>query len=170
MMWQTKEPGIDFILFETIPSYLEAQAIRKLIHSSTQLRLPPVGVSFSCNSDHTISDGTLLQKCLEEFHSMPQVFAVGVNCTKPRFIPGLIQELTKEKEEKTILLYPDGGEEWDAVARHWKPDTHVPIDMFGSCMAEWACKQLKGKKIMIGGCCGTGPAHIASVKKHVALE
>lgn len=101
---------------------------------------------------------------------MPQVFAVGVNCTKPRFIPGLIQELTKEKEEKTILLYPDGGEEWDAVARHWKPDTHVPIDMFGSCMAEWACKQLKDKKIMIGGCCGTGPAHIASVKKHVALE
>lgn len=142
---------------------MEAQAIRKLIHSSPMTL--PVGISFSCNSDHTISDGTLLKECLEEFHSMSQVFAVGVNCTKPRFIPGLIQQL--KEQDKTILIYPDGGEEWDAVARNWKQDTHVPIDMFGSCMAEWTCKQLEGKHVILGGCCGTGPAHIASVKKHV---
>lgn len=134
------------------------------------MNLPPVGISFSCNSDNTISDGTLLQHCLEEFHSMSQVFAIGVNCTKPRFIPGLLQVLKEKEQEKTILLYPDGGEEWDAVARNWKQDTQVPIDTFGSCMAEWASKQLDGTRIMLGGCCGTGPAHIASVKKHVVAS
>lgn len=158
------EPGVDFILFETIPSLLEAQAIRELIKSKTDLLQGlPVGVSFSCRSNECVSDGSLLKDCIAEFEDLHQVFAVGVNCTKPRYIAGLLGILaaSPSTKGKALLLYPDGGEEWDAEARSWKTDTKVPVDVFGSLMAQW-CRD-SGKRMILGGCCGTGPAHIKSL-------
>lgn len=163
----TVEPGIDFILFETVPSFMEAQAIRQLVLEDT--KLPPVGVSFSCRSEEHVSDGTLLSECISVFNNVPGVFAVGVNCTKPKYIPALVRVLAdsnnRNNNEKAILLYPDGGEEWDPVARSWNFEQKVPIDVFGTSMAEW--DKVAGTRMILGGCCGTGPRHIASIRNHL---
>ncbi|KAI7861150.1 Homocysteine S-methyltransferase [Circinella umbellata] len=162
-----QEPGINFILFETIPSYLEAQAIRKLIQEEKELQLPPVAVSFSCRSNDQISDGTPLQKCLDTLVDEDIIFGIGVNCTKPKFIPGLLDILLGNKNnKKAILLYPDGGEEWDAIARSWNSETKMPTDVFGHSMAGWA-KEIEnrtGQKVLLGGCCGCGPSHISCIR------
>ncbi|KAI8144331.1 homocysteine S-methyltransferase 2-like protein [Fennellomyces sp. T-0311] len=159
-----QEPGIDFLLFETIPSFLEAQAIQQLVKDDPSL--PPVAVSFSCRSNEHISDGTPMQAAVDTLADLNRVFAIGVNCTKPKFIPSLLNILLNEKNKKTVLLYPDGGEEWDAIARSWRSETKVPTDVFGASMANWATQVGKaGQNIILGGCCGTSPAHIRACRR-----
>jgi S-methylmethionine-dependent homocysteine/selenocysteine methylase len=64
-----------------------------------------------------------------------------------------------------LLLYPDGGKEWDPIAREFKPG--------GMSIHEWtasvreavlAAGGEEGKEvwdeIVVGGCCNTGPEHI----------
>ncbi|KAL0094467.1 Homocysteine S-methyltransferase [Phycomyces blakesleeanus] len=157
-----KEPGIDMILFETIPSTIEVEAIRTIVKSRTDL--PPVGVSFACRSDDQISDGTLLSTCLDQLDGLPNVFALGINCTKPRFISSLLSIANQHtsKTDKAILLYPDAGAEWDPIGRCWHSDKVTP-EAFGKQMAEFTNQY--GPKMVVGGCCGTSPAHIQSYLK-----
>lgn len=151
---------------------MEAQAIRELVTTGVKRPIPPVGVSFSCRSNEQISDGTPLSACINVLANVPGIFAVGVNCTKPKYIPSLIDVLTNtlkqtSRNELAILLYPDGGEEWDAVARSWNSKQKVPVDAFGSSMAEWDRLCGATTRMILGGCCGTGPKHIASIRNHL---
>ena len=47
-----------------------------------------------------------------------QVEAIGVNCTDPRYVEALIGEIRKETD-KTVAVYPNRGEVWDAVNKKW---------------------------------------------------
>ncbi|KAF7732171.1 hypothetical protein EC973_006426 [Apophysomyces ossiformis] len=162
-----QEPGIDFVLFETIPSLAEAKAIRDLVADSA-LPLPPLAISFSCQSNDQIADGTPLDTVLALFDSLEQVFAVGVNCTKIRLIPSLLSNVAKHAtlSGKTLLCYPDGGAEWDAVARSWKEESKLSSEAF----ARTVDKDIKpfGKNVIVGGCCGTGPAHIQCLRRLIS--
>ncbi|CEG71579.1 hypothetical protein RMATCC62417_07291 [Rhizopus microsporus] len=164
---QSKESKVDFILFETIPSALEARAIASIV-SDFDL-LPPVAVSFQCRSDHDIADGTPLQDVLALFDTIDHVFATGINCTKPQFIESLIDIIVKhnkaQNSQKVLLLYPDGGEVWDAVARTWDTSCKLPEDKFGYLMAK--CVKEYGPRVIVGGCCGTGFTHIRNLKSHL---
>ncbi|KAJ2955570.1 hypothetical protein NQZ79_g8459 [Umbelopsis isabellina] len=155
--------GIDMILFETIPCYQEAQAIQQLLK---HVKYPvPVMVSFSCNSSHTVCHGEPISDCVALFNDMDQVIAVGVNCTKPRYISSLLQDIKSTAPNKTIIVYPDGGEEWDAEARSWVSGSQVGADAFGRMCKKWADQF--GPDIIIGGCCGTTQEHIASITQNI---
>ena len=43
---------------------------------------------------------------------------IGVNCTKPEYITGLIHKI-KENCDIPIGVYPNSGEEYDAVKKVW---------------------------------------------------
>ncbi|KAG5052459.1 hypothetical protein JHK87_004657 [Glycine soja] len=47
-----------------------------------------------------------------------KVVAVGINCTPPRFIHGLIV-LLKRVTTKPIVIYPNSGETYDADLKEW---------------------------------------------------
>ncbi|KAI7901810.1 Homocysteine S-methyltransferase [Cokeromyces recurvatus] len=165
---------VDFILFETIPSYLEVQAIRKLIldyscqeaddDDDDKILLPPIAVSFQCRSGEDIADGTPMLRALEDLIDLELVFALGFNCTKPKFVPALLHTIAQplQHHQKAILAYPDGGEEWDMITKSWDPTTKLPEASFGSMMATFI-KQY-GPRIIVGGCCGTRPSHIRHIK------
>ena len=54
------------VLFETIPSYIEAQAIQRVVEEWNQEQaLPPIAVAFQCRSADQIADGTPVLKALE---------------------------------------------------------------------------------------------------------
>ncbi|CAO3579104.1 unnamed protein product [Absidia cylindrospora] len=170
-----QEPGIDLILFETVPSALEAEAIHDLVKHWDQEKmtssppLPPVGVSFSCKSNDNISDGTPLSQCVGLYDELDKVVAVGVNCTKLRYIiPGLVTILAEKQQttDKLVLLYPDGGEEWDAVERKWIPHTKLSVEAFYEAMAEVVEKCRT--KVMIGGCCSTNVSHISVLRENLS--
>ncbi|KAG2228425.1 hypothetical protein INT48_004918, partial [Thamnidium elegans] len=147
---------VDFVLFETIPSLLEAQAIEKVVRGwKNQRKLPPVAVAFQCRSQDQIADGTALVQALDVLNDTDEVFAIGINCTKPKFVEQLLSTVHRFNEKKgnnkALLAYPDGGEEWDAVARSWDKTAKLPEELFGCMMAK--CVRDFGPRVLIGGCC-----------------
>jgi S-methylmethionine-dependent homocysteine/selenocysteine methylase len=48
------------------------------------------------------------------------VAAVGVNCTSPQFIGGLLESV-RASVRKPLVVYPNSGEGWDAAAQQWTP-------------------------------------------------
>ncbi|KAG2193827.1 hypothetical protein INT47_004694 [Mucor saturninus] len=156
----TPDTKVDMIIFETIPSYLEAQAIAEVVKET---KLPPVAVAFQCRSGDQIADGTSVVQALEAVNSS-EIFATGVNCTKPEFVQTLLAIVYGYHTESTgqaLIAYPDGGESWDAVARQWDSTSRLPEEAFGCMMAQ--CMKDYGPRVLVGGCCGTGPNHIKSI-------
>ena len=91
--------------------------------------------------------------CMKQLESHPQITAIGVNCTSPKYISSLIREAEK-MTEKPILVYPNSGETYDAERNNWNGD---PVfDSFGEHAREW----YKAGARLIGGCCRTTPEDI----------
>ena len=146
--------GADLLACETIPSYPEMLALRRLVLESPAT---PVWFTFSCRDGRHISDGTPLADCVVSVAEIDEVVAVGVNCTSPRFIPSLIEE-ARAVTAKPIVVYPNSGEQYDAVHNRWLGQS-VPAE-FGTYSREWR----KMGAALIGGCCRTGPSHIRQIR------
>ncbi len=144
--------GTDVLALETIPSLPEATVLCDLLRDCRT----PSWVSFSCRDDKHISDGALLSDVAALFLDHPGVVAVGINCTAPQFVPGLIEELRKSSCNKHIVVYPNSGEVYDITTKSWS-GTVMPGDC-AAAASEWIAA---GAKI-VGGCCRMGPPHIAA--------
>lgn len=161
------ESKVDMVIFETIPSYLEAQAIEKVVNGwKSSVSLPPVAVAFQCRSADQIADGTPLIQALDALKDVEHIFSTGINCTKPRYVEQLFSSVyeynKKNSNNRAMIAYPDGGEEWDAVARNWDSTAKLPEEAFGCMMAK--CIKEYGPRVLVGGCCGTGPTHIKNIE------
>ena len=143
----------DVLACETIPSFVEARALTRLLDES-----PGVWAwfSFSCRDGACISDGTPLSDCAAFLAGRPGVAAIGINCTPPRFIPDLIRAVTAVTDTP-VIVYPNSGESYDPVGKRWLGQS-VPAE-FGSFSREWR----KLGAALIGGCCRTTPAHIQQI-------
>ncbi|MFC0861067.1 homocysteine S-methyltransferase [Sphaerimonospora cavernae] len=143
--------GADLLACETIPSLTEARALARLLCETPGVR---AWVSFSCRDGRHISDGTPFTECAAVFAGLPQVVAVGVNCTTPRFIPDLIAE-------GATIVYPNSGETWDAARRRWLGLTD-PVE-YGEAAAGWHALGATH----VGGCCRTTPEHIRRIRERL---
>jgi homocysteine S-methyltransferase len=81
--------------------------------------------------------------------------AVGVNCTAPELITGLLSSVSSDVP---YVVYPNSGRSWDAVGKVWIGTTQVGFA--DSLVKEWMDQ---GAEI-IGGCCGIGPKEITSLR------
>ena len=147
------ETNADFLAFESIPSLEEAKAILAALHP-----YPDVAAyfSFTCRDLSQVSHGETLQACAELLDEQPQVIGIGVNCTAPELIGNLIRQLTKVTS-KPVIVYPNSGEQWDAVHQCWQGDGQ--IQEFGQLAQRWRDAGAQ----WIGGCCRTGPEHVRAV-------
>lgn len=135
--------GADVLACETIPSPIEARALVKLLGEFEGVS---AWISFSCKDEAHVCEGDTLEACIRQVESSPQVAAVGVNCTSPKFIPSLILE-AKKATDKPILVYPNSGESYNAEKKDWNDD---PVfESFGAEAKEWYNAGAR----MIGGCC-----------------
>lgn len=147
------EAGADVLACETIPCLIEAKAIVKLLEE-----FPGVycWISFSAKNSSQISDGTTIAECAEFLDGYEQVAAVGINCTKPQYIDGLVDDI-KKNSIKPVVVYPNSGEEYDAVTKTW----HGSSSSSGFC--EGAKIWYEHGASLIGGCCKTSPADIKAI-------
>nr|XP_025703748.1 uncharacterized protein LOC112805600 [Arachis hypogaea] len=111
------DAGADLIAFETIPNKLEAQVYAELLVEE-DIRIP-AWFSFSCKDETHAVNGDPIQDCASIADSCSQVIAVGVNCTAPRFIVGLISSI-KKGTSKPIIVYPNSGESYIAETNQWE--------------------------------------------------
>lgn len=153
--------GAGGIAFETIPSLEEAQAILRALAAFPSLQ---AWVSFTCRDAAHVAHGEPLRACAELLAGSPQIAAIGINCTAPALVTELIGEARRGAEDrKPVIVYPNSGETWDAATRTWRGSSDTAC--FGPLAREWFAAGAQS----VGGCCRTGPAHIAAAAR-VARE
>jgi len=147
----------DLLAFETLPSLDEARAIGDAL---TQWPKLAAWFTFTCPDTRAarlqVAHGESLRGCASLVASFPQTVAVGINCTQPIWIPGLIAVL-REASPKPIVVYPNSGEGWDAESRSWTGSSD-PAE-FGGQAGHWYDDGAK----LVGGCCRTRPEHIRQI-------
>jgi homocysteine S-methyltransferase len=146
----------DLLACETIPSLSETAALNTLLSQQET----PAWVSFSCADDRHLNDGTPISAAAALLKDNRKIFAVGVNCTSPQYINGLIGQL-KATSDKAIVVYPNSGESFSADSKTW----HGTADPHECAQAAIGWRN-SGADI-VGGCCRMGPEHIRAIGKAI---
>ncbi len=141
--------GADVLAVETIPSMLEARVLADLLATCAT----PSWVSFSCRNEQEISDGTPLAEVATLFDRHPTVHAVGINCTPPQYVTGLITIVRDTLPDKAVVAYPNSGERFSVSENAWSGD------IVALTAAEW----VRAGARIVGGCCRVGPAQIRAM-------
>jgi homocysteine S-methyltransferase len=144
----------DVLAIETIPSIVEADALLQVLDALTDT---PAWISFSCRDETHLNDGTPFVDAVDLVAGHGAVIAVGVNCTSPRAVPGLVR-IAAEHTDIPVVVYPNRGGTWDPRGKRWIGDD-LP-DGLGPLADE--LRQVGAR--LIGGCCGTGPADIEAAR------
>lgn len=147
------EAGADMLACETIPVLQEARVLAQLL---TEFPDITAWFSFTARDESHISHGEIIADCAALLDPHPQVTAIGINCTAPRYISGLIQNL-RSTTTKPIIVYPNSGETYDPINKRWLDET--ACETFGADARHWYAL---GARIL-GGCCRTTPSHIREI-------
>jgi len=155
------ESGVDFLLVETCFDTLNAKAAGLAAREAERAagRDVPLMLSFTITdmSGRNLSGHTITAFWYTVRHLKP--LTIGANCAfgADRMRPYLT-ELAKEADA-LVLAFPNAGLPNDLGEYDELPDRTAEL------IAEW-CEE--GLVNMVGGCCGTTPAHIAAIAKVVA--
>ncbi|KAJ8547328.1 hypothetical protein K7X08_010914 [Anisodus acutangulus] len=126
--------GADLIAFETTPNKMEAQAYAEFLEEEA-INIP-AWFSFSSKDGTNVVSGDSMVDCASIADSCKQVVGIGINCTPPRYIQGLIQ-LIRKVTSKPILVYPNSGETYDGEKKEWVASTGVAEEDFVSYVDKW---------------------------------
>lgn len=147
--------GADLLACETIPCLAEARALARLLAEFPGQR---AWVSFSARDAGHTCNGEPIGACAAALDGCEQVVAIGVNCTAPRHIAGLVRAI-RAATQKPIVVYPNSGESYLAGENAW--DGPSETDDLAAQAHKWrAC----GAQL-IGGCCRTTPAQIRALAR-----
>ena len=155
------EGGADFILIETVFDTLNAKAgimaVRKL--EAELGREVPIMLSMTLTD---LSGRNLSGHTVEAFwhavrHAKP--LTIGLNCSfgATQLRPHV--KTLAETADTLIMIYPNAGLPNELGAYDEMPDTTAGF------VQEWA---IAGQVNVLGGCCGSTPAHIAAMAEAVA--
>jgi methionine synthase I (cobalamin-dependent) len=145
------ESGIDLFLLETFNTIREAVIAAKL----ATITGTPVVVSFVCDSDGRILSSETLTQAANQLLPLG-VVALGVNCCSASSIAAPLAELRAACGPDFPLIaygnigYPDETVGWVNT------DAEDPA-VYCQHAARWPVR-------IVGGCCGTTPAHISQLK------
>lgn len=145
--------GAELLACETVPSFLEAKALVRLLAEFPNVY---AWLSCSCADGKNLCHGEPFSAVVELANSYEQVVAVGINCTSPQWIESLLLGV-QAVARKPLLVYPNRGEGWDSVAKCWI--TAEGVDDFSALAERWYAAGAR----LIGGCCRTTPADIAAM-------
>ncbi len=145
--------GADLLACETIPCASEARAVLRCLERHPGMR---AWISFSARDAACISSGEPFAPIAAECGAHAQVVAVGINCTAPQHVASLVRA-ARAVTSARIVVYPNSGETWDAVAKCW---VDTPC---GESLVDGARAWYDAGATLIGGCCRTTPDDIRAV-------
>ncbi len=149
------DSGADLLACETVPCLIEAEALVKLLSEYPSM---PAWLSFSCQDESRLCHGESFADAVQLANAAANIVAVGVNCTAPRHIDGLLDSVA-DIARKPLVVYPNSGETWDAERHCWQGTAAEPD--WRECVVLW---QRAGARL-IGGCCRTTPATIRQISE-----
>jgi homocysteine S-methyltransferase len=140
----------DLFAFETIPSQREAEVLVELMADYPG---KVAWLSFSCRDEVSVSHGETFADCAGLADGSDQIVAVGINCTAPQHIAGLLDSVAGLRTP--LVVYPNSGEHWVAGSNRWAGE-----GCSGFPVRDW---YERGARLM-GGCCRTGPGDIRVIR------
>lgn len=150
--------GLDLIAAETIPLLEEALVIAQIVQELGA----QCWISFSARNESQISNGQAIAECVEALEAFACVAAIGVNCTAPKYIQGLVQAI-QSKTQKPIVVYANLGNTYDPDTKTWcRHDTQASSSAnisYQDYVRQWVNAGVK----IVGGCCGTTPQEIKQI-------
>ncbi len=152
------EPGVDFILIETISDLYEACEAIQAAHS-VACDLPVLASMTFTRDDRTLlGDGPAkIARSLSEAGAD----VIGVNCSSgPNQILRILKQMRQAVPEGKFSVMPNAGWPEQVGGRIMYPATP---EYFG----EYALAFWQAGASVIGGCCGTTPQHIAAMRHAV---
>jgi homocysteine S-methyltransferase len=141
------ESGPDILALETMPDTQEVEVLLDLLSDCPI----PYWVSYSCKIGNQSNAGQSFSSAVDLAQS---AMAVGINCTAPELISGL---LNSANSSIPYIVYPNSGRSWDATNKVWVGTNQVGFTK--ALVQEWIDLGAE----FIGGCCGIGPNEIASL-------
>ncbi|MBI5531073.1 MAG: homocysteine S-methyltransferase family protein [Deltaproteobacteria bacterium] len=142
--------GVNLLLVETMPTSREAVHAAKAA-TSTGL---PVIVSLLAGPDATLFDSSPLLEAIDALSRLP-IVALSVNCAPPAWC------------SRALDVLRSSGLPFGAYANSSIPDGSFgdqpePLGVrdYAAAAGEWLAQGAR----LIGGCCGTMPAHIAALR------
>jgi homocysteine S-methyltransferase len=145
--------GADVLALETIPCLAEAEALLAEVAGTGAA----CWLSLSCADGRTRA-GEDPGEAFAMARDVAEVIAVGVNCTDPTEIAGLV-ERAATVSGKPAVAYPNSGEGWDAQRRQWTgAATFAPERVAG-----WVDAGAR----LVGGCCRVSPDEIVELRVRV---
>lgn len=149
--------GPDLLAVETIPDVQEAEALVEVLAGHPGI---PAWLTFSAADDRTVCAGQAIEEAVAVAASCPQVVAVGVNCTDPRHVRGLVARIGAVTD-LPVVVYPNAGGSWDPSSGTWS-DVADPAAAFDPGIVQaWR----SAGAAAIGGCCGTDARSVAVIAR-----
>jgi len=150
------EGGVDLIFFET---FQDLDELLLALHVKQSLHHCPAICSLAANEDGSLPDGTSVS---DAFAKLAQHDAeiVGVNCVNgPEVALRLVEKFAPS--ETPLAVYPNAG-----IPRYLHG--RYIYDLSPEFFAQMGATMVAQGARIIGGCCGTTPAHIAVLSKVLA--
>uniref|UniRef100_K3WWJ2 Hcy-binding domain-containing protein n=1 Tax=Globisporangium ultimum (strain ATCC 200006 / CBS 805.95 / DAOM BR144) TaxID=431595 RepID=K3WWJ2_GLOUD len=156
----TNYEGADFLVCETIPCLDEVEAFVDLLNEYPTAHAI---LAVACHNETELNSGEPIAQMtpiLAKLKHPSQLLAVGINCTPPQYVEGLLRSFASDFPK---VVYPNSGESWDGKAKTWLPAT---ADGGASSWDEYLPKWHAAGARVFGGCCRTSPADISAMRKH----
>jgi homocysteine S-methyltransferase len=150
------EAGADVLAVETIPCLAEVEALLAEVEGLGV----PCWLSLTCAGDRTRA-GEPAAEAFAMARDRPEVIAVGVNCLAPDDATHLVR-MAAAAAGKPVVVYPNGGETWDARRRTWVGPARDVVPRVTGWVRDGAR--------LVGGCCRVGPAQITEMARVLAAD
>ena len=154
------EGGVDLFILETMPSLDQAKAALQAVRSLSPL---PVIVSLTFNEDGTTFYGDRPEDVVRELEAL-SVPVIGANCSQgPQPMLETVQRMVAVAKSARISAMPNAG------APSFVDGRYVYL-CTPEYMASYARRFIAAGVALVGGCCGTTPAHIKNLVRSVRMR
>jgi homocysteine S-methyltransferase len=154
------EGGVDALVIETMPSLDQAKAALAAARAlGGEL---PVAVSLTFNEEGTTLYGDSPEDAVRELEALG-VALVGANCSQgPQAMLETLQRMAAVARSAKLSAMPNAGSPAYVDGRY----VYLCTPEY---MATWARRFLEAGASVVGGCCGTTPAHIRDLVRSVRM-
>ncbi|MFK8111428.1 MAG: homocysteine S-methyltransferase family protein [Rubripirellula sp.] len=146
------DAGCDILLCETFAAPIEAiVAVEEAVRTGTE-----TWIAFTAGPDGNLMTPQAIRQAAETAVQVG-ASAVLVNCTPAADTLRFVQAIAEAGLGVPIGAYANSGKADDLVG--WQADNATSTGAYLSYAKSW----IKAGATIVGGCCGTGPAHIAAL-------
>ena len=154
------EGGVDLFLLETMPALDQALVALEAVRSvDAEL---PVGVSLTFNEEGNTIYGDRPEDVVRELEARG-VSLIGANCSQgPQAMLDTVQRMASAAHHAKLSAMPNAGAPAFVEGRY----VYLCTPEY---MSTWARRFLDAGASVVGGCCGTTPAHIRDLVRAVRM-